>query len=151
VIPRILAGYAALMVALGVAVIFGPASWGALLWAAIAMLTVAAIVGGTFLHRPERRSPWWLLAGAVLAMGIGDTIFGATVQTASQSAPVVAHVAYLLMIPLVTAGLSRAAQDTRPAEQAKASRSSSRDRSRSTAPVRVKSMNPAVTSGNVSR
>jgi len=105
VIPRILAGYAALMVALGVAVIFGPASWGALLWAAIAMLTVAAIVGGTFLHRPERRSPWWLLAGAVLAMGIGDTIFGATVQTASQSAPVVADVAYLLMIPLVTAGL----------------------------------------------
>jgi PAS domain S-box-containing protein len=104
VIPRIFAGYAMLMVTLGVAVIFGPATWSAVLWAAIALFTVAAIVGGTFLHRPERRSPWWLFAGAVLAMGIGDTIFGATVHSPTQSPPIIADLAYLLMFPLVTAG-----------------------------------------------
>ncbi len=104
-IPRIFAGYTTLMAALGVAVVFGPANWGAELWAAIAGLTVGAIVGGTLLHRPERRSPWWLLAGGVLAMGIGDTIFGATVHTPWQPPPIIDDVFYLLMFPLITAGL----------------------------------------------
>jgi PAS domain-containing protein len=105
VIPRIFAGYTTLMMALGVAVLFGPASWGSVLWAAIAVLTVGAIVGGTFWHRPERRSPWWLLAAGVLAMGVGDTIFGATVHTPAQSPPIIDDAFYLLMFPLITAGL----------------------------------------------
>jgi PAS domain-containing protein len=105
VIPRIFAGYTTLMTALGIAVLFGPAGWGAVLWAAIALLTVGAIVGGTFWHRPERRSPWWLLAAGVLAMGVGDTIFGAAVHTPAQSPPVIDDAFYLLMFPLITAGL----------------------------------------------
>ncbi len=102
---RIFTGYTTLMVALGVAVLFGPATWSAVLWAAIAVLTVGAIVGGTLVHRPVRRSPWWLLAGAVLAMGVGDTIFGATVHATADRPPIIADVFYLLMFPLVTAGL----------------------------------------------
>src|SRR5690242_7651934 len=93
------------MAALGVAVLAGPAAWGAWLWAGIAGVTIGAILAGTLLHRPERRSPWWLLGGAVLSMGIGDTVFGAVVHSPTQPAPIVSDIFYLLMFPLVTAGL----------------------------------------------
>lgn len=101
---RVAVGYAALMALLSAAVFVAP-SWSALTWAAIGLLGAGAVVFGAWWHAPLRRAPWWFLAGAIIAMAAGDTIYGATVHSPTDELPVVGDVCYLAMFPLVTAGL----------------------------------------------
>ena len=96
--------YAVLMAALSVSVFAVPA-WSAASWAAITLLSVGAIGFGVRRNRPRHRAPWWLLGGAVLAMGTGDTIYGAVVRQPTEPTPAIAEVCYLAMIPLVGVGL----------------------------------------------
>jgi hypothetical protein len=62
---RVTLGYAALMALLGATVLAKP-SRASPTWAAIGMRG----------HRPSRRAPCWLLAGAILAMMAGDVAYG---------------------------------------------------------------------------
>ncbi|GIH16386.1 hypothetical protein Raf01_45580 [Rugosimonospora africana] len=73
-------------------------------WAAIGLCSAGAVVVGTRRHAPVRALPWWMIAAAILAMAVGDTIFGSDVRVHS-AAPVVADVCYLAMFPLLTIGL----------------------------------------------
>ncbi|WP_213450983.1 PAS domain S-box protein [Rhizomonospora bruguierae] len=101
---RIGAGYATL-VALGAAVVFALPGWSGAAWAVIGLLTVAAMGYGGYRHRPRRRLPWLLVAGAVLAMATGDALYGFAVRGRSLAAPLAADLCYLAMFPLVIAGL----------------------------------------------
>jgi PAS domain S-box-containing protein len=101
---RIIAVYAALMTAFGV-VMFATPTWNVPTWALIGALSTAAIAFGTWWHAPPRRAAWWLLGGAVLAMTLGDAIFGASITGAGDTAPAIADVLYFAMFPLLTAGL----------------------------------------------
>jgi PAS domain S-box-containing protein len=103
-VPRITAGFTALMALLALGVFALPA-WAGPIWAAIGLLAVGAVVLGVHRNAPRRRLPWLLLAGAILAMAAGDTIYGFTTPGPSQTAPIVADVLYLAMFPLLTAGL----------------------------------------------
>jgi PAS domain S-box-containing protein len=104
VLKRVAAGYAALMALLSAAVFVAP-EWSAFTWAVIGLLSAGAVVFGAWWHAPLRRAPWWLLAGAILAMAAGDTIYGATVHSAADELPIIGEICYLAMFPLVTAGL----------------------------------------------
>jgi PAS domain S-box-containing protein len=65
---------------------------------------VSAVLAGTWWHRPARRLPWWLLAGALAAMAAGDTVY-AVAGRPGEPAPAWADAGYLLMFPLLAAGL----------------------------------------------
>jgi PAS domain S-box-containing protein len=101
---RITVGYTALMALLGVGVFVAPA-WSALNWAAIGLLSAGAVLLGARRYAPQRRSAWWLLSGAILAMTAGDVIYGANVHHRQVAWPAMADVCYLAMFPLVMAGL----------------------------------------------
>ncbi|NJC83217.1 PAS domain S-box protein [Planosporangium mesophilum] len=101
---RITAGYLTLMAVLGVSVFAAP-GWAAVTWAAVGLTSVCAVVVGVRRYAPRARAPWWLLAGAILAMAAGDTIFGAAVRRPGDPSPVMVDVCYLSMLPLVLAGL----------------------------------------------
>lgn len=102
--PRITVGYVALMAMLGVAVFVAP-GWSAVTWGAIGLVSAGAMLYGAHEHAPPRRTPWWLLAGALVANGIGDTIYGATVRHAGDAPPAITDAFYLAIFPLVAAGL----------------------------------------------
>ncbi|MFC3538030.1 putative bifunctional diguanylate cyclase/phosphodiesterase [Couchioplanes caeruleus subsp. azureus] len=75
-------------------------------WAAIGLSGVACILLGVRIHRPERRSPWYLLATALLFFSAGDT-FGFVGLTTGRTAwaSVVSDLLYILVYPLLAAGL----------------------------------------------
>ncbi|OJF12613.1 putative bifunctional diguanylate cyclase/phosphodiesterase [Couchioplanes caeruleus] len=75
-------------------------------WAAIGLSGVACILLGVRIHRPERRSPWYLLATALLFFSAGDT-FGFIGLTSGRTAwvSVVSDVLYILVYPLLAGGL----------------------------------------------
>jgi signal transduction histidine kinase len=62
----------------------------------------AAIVAGTFLHRPVQRLPWYLFATGLLAFAVGDMIF----NVYDPSVPSAADVFYLSGYPFLAAGLA---------------------------------------------
>ncbi|WP_148086409.1 bifunctional diguanylate cyclase/phosphodiesterase [Micromonospora sp. HM5-17] len=75
---------------------------------AIGALSVAAVVAGTRRHRPDRAYAWWLLGAAVAVFAIGDTVYLLDVDPGLGSrgtASVVSDVCYLVMLPLIGAGL----------------------------------------------
>ena len=77
--------------------------------AVIGLVGAGAIVAGTWMHRPGRAYSWWLLAAALVVNTIGDTVhtlapdlfLGSTRSTAAAFS----DVCYLLMVPLIGAGL----------------------------------------------
>jgi PAS domain S-box-containing protein len=91
------------MAVLGASVFAAP-DLGAYSWAAIGLCSAGAVVVGIRRNAPPRPLPWWMLGAAILAMALGDTIYGADAQGRS-SAPAVADVCYLAMFPLLTIGL----------------------------------------------
>jgi PAS domain S-box-containing protein len=93
------------MAALGAGVFVVP-DLAAGLWAAIGLLSAAAIGYGVRTHAPLSRLPWWLLAGAVLAMAVGDVLY-AVGQADGGVALTLADACYLAMFPLVGVGLVR--------------------------------------------
>jgi diguanylate cyclase (GGDEF)-like protein/PAS domain S-box-containing protein len=76
-------------------------------WALIGLTSVAAIVVGVVLNRPRRRLPWVLLAAAVAALVIGDTLYSyvTDVQREQDPSPMLADASYFAMYPLLLAGL----------------------------------------------
>ncbi|MFI5910015.1 PAS domain-containing protein [Dactylosporangium sp. NPDC051541] len=111
---RLLIGYAALMAALATVLAVWPAL-DSVVWAAIGLASAGAIVHGIMRYRPPRSGPWWALAAALIAMMVGDFIYGliSDAQSAGGPAapPALAELAYLLMFPIVAValvGLTRA-------------------------------------------
>jgi len=100
----LVAGYTALMAVFGVVVFAAPA-WSAVGWASIGLLSAGAVVLGARLHTPADRTPWWLLAAAIVAMATGDAVYAAGTRDDPGSSPIMADVCYLAMFPLLTAGL----------------------------------------------
>src|SRR5690242_10408094 len=100
-----MAGYLATMVVLVVAN-FALPSLHILLWSAIGYSSVAAILVGVHLHRPRRRAPWYLLAGAVACFITGDlTADVLTRVLGREGTPSVADGFYLAVYALIAAAL----------------------------------------------
>ncbi|MER7007061.1 PAS domain S-box protein [Dactylosporangium sp. NPDC000555] len=99
---RVLVGYAALMTALA-ALLFARPDLDSVAWAGIGLCAAGAIVAGIARVRPQRPGPWWALAGALLAMTVGDFAYG--LVSSSGGAATAAELAYLAMLPIVTVAL----------------------------------------------
>ncbi|MEU8657562.1 diguanylate cyclase, partial [Actinoplanes philippinensis] len=67
-------------------------------WVLLGSGSVGAILWGVHRHRPARRSPWLLLAGAVATLAIGDVFY-------AYHRMAVADTAYLMMFALVALSL----------------------------------------------
>ncbi|MEV1285735.1 EAL domain-containing protein [Micromonospora sp. NPDC049679] len=95
---KILVGYAVLIGVLAAGVFVAP-HWAAATWAAIGLTSAGGIALGVRRHGPARRSPWWLIAVAILAFAAGDTVYA---LSADSFLP---DVFYLSMFPLLAVGL----------------------------------------------
>nr|BFE57198.1 hypothetical protein GCM10020063_017240 [Dactylosporangium thailandense] len=103
---RLLVGYAVLVAALAI-VLFVRPGLAPVVWAAIGLASAGAIVTGIARHRPQRPAPWWALSAALIAMTVGDVLYG----LAPDDPPALADVAYLTMFPVgavALIGLTRA-------------------------------------------
>ncbi|BCY06223.1 PAS domain-containing protein [Actinoplanes sp. L3-i22] len=67
--------------------------WGALEWILLGAGGVGAITYGVRRHRPARQAPWWLLAGSLAALAVGDVCYSYRWMN-------VADIFYLLMFGL---------------------------------------------------
>jgi PAS domain S-box-containing protein len=105
---RITVGYAAVLAVLGASV-FAVPRWSAVTWVLAGLLCAGAIGFGVRRHVPRRRSPWGLLAAAMLAMAAGDALFAADAGRDLLLATL-ADVCYLAMFPLIAVGLMQLTQ-----------------------------------------
>ncbi|GAA3210516.1 hypothetical protein GCM10010532_034740 [Dactylosporangium siamense] len=100
-----LAGYCGIMAAL-VAANFALPALHLVLWSAIGLTSVAAIVTGVRLNKPRSRAPWFLLAGAVASFITGDLIADVLTRLLDrQGFPSVADGFYLAVYVLIAAAL----------------------------------------------
>ncbi|MET9378313.1 aminotransferase class I/II-fold pyridoxal phosphate-dependent enzyme [Streptomyces sp. NPDC002992] len=78
-----------------------------MLWALIGLSGVAAILTGVHLHKPARRWPWLVLAGANFTFVAGDTAYNLLENLFGQTNPFpsVADALYLVTYPLFAVGL----------------------------------------------
>ncbi|MFE5937447.1 aminotransferase class I/II-fold pyridoxal phosphate-dependent enzyme [Streptomyces sp. NPDC056470] len=78
-----------------------------LLWALIGLGGVAAILTGVHIHKPAKRWPWLVLAGANFTFVAGDTAYNLLEALFNQSNPFpsVADALYLATYPLFALGL----------------------------------------------
>jgi diguanylate cyclase (GGDEF)-like protein/PAS domain S-box-containing protein len=78
------------------------------MWAVIGLAGAAAVVTGAYVHRPAHRWPWLVLAAGLLAFAAGDTYYNVQEQyfQASNPFPSPSDACYLLVYPLLAAGLS---------------------------------------------
>jgi signal transduction histidine kinase len=79
-----------------------------LVYDGIGVSAAVAVVGGTALHRPQHRLPWYLFAIGLLAFAVGDTIFNLYDKVWHRNPPVpsAADVFYLSGYPFLAAGLA---------------------------------------------
>jgi len=79
-----------------------------LVYDGIGVSAAAAVVGGTYLHRPAQRLPWILFAAGLLAFAIGDTIFNLYDKVWHRNPPLpsAADVFYLSGYPFLAVGLA---------------------------------------------
>jgi diguanylate cyclase (GGDEF)-like protein/PAS domain S-box-containing protein len=98
--------YGASMLALTAAFYAFPA-WHLVLWSSLALSSAGAIAAGVLWHRPGYRIPWWLLAIAVTVFAAGDTTYNVLTTVLGQTNPFpsLADVFYLVMYPIMAAGL----------------------------------------------
>jgi diguanylate cyclase (GGDEF)-like protein/PAS domain S-box-containing protein len=77
------------------------------LWPLIAGSSVAAILVGVRLHRPDRAAAWYCLASGVLVLCVGDSLhsYQELVRHVEVPFPSFVDVVYLAMYPLIGAGL----------------------------------------------
>ena len=107
-VRRVTAGY---LVAMGVLVgcFFAVPSLRLPATAAVGFVSVAATVYGVRVHRPQRAYAWWLLAGGIFVFAVGDALYliatGPLIGSASAESGTGSDVFYLLMFPLLGAGL----------------------------------------------
>ncbi|MGI5242374.1 PAS domain-containing protein [Dactylosporangium sp. CA-139066] len=100
---RLLVGYAVLMAALAGLLFLRP-GLNSVAWAGIGLLASGAIVAGIVRVRPPRSAPWWALAAALIAMMLGDFVYG-LVAPGGAEPPALAQLAYLAMFPIVAIAL----------------------------------------------
>ncbi|MFD7321591.1 aminotransferase class I/II-fold pyridoxal phosphate-dependent enzyme [Streptomyces sp. NPDC059875] len=81
--------------------------WHTLLWALIGLGGVAAILTGVHLHKPAKRWPWLVLAGANFTFVAGDTAYNLLESLFGRTNPFpsVADALYLATYPLFALGL----------------------------------------------
>jgi diguanylate cyclase len=103
---RVLAGYLAVEAVLG-AVYFAFPQRHLLLWPPLGLTAVAAILVGIRLNRPADARPWYLFAAALTCFVAGDTIYNVMTDVLHRDNPFPspADASYLLMYPLIGAGL----------------------------------------------
>ncbi|UWZ33714.1 EAL domain-containing protein [Dactylosporangium roseum] len=76
------------------------------LWSAIGIASVTAILVGVHQHRPRRRAPWFLLAAAVGSFAAGDVTADVLTRLVDrQGLPSIADVFYLTVYVLIAAAL----------------------------------------------
>ncbi|MGI5214188.1 putative bifunctional diguanylate cyclase/phosphodiesterase [Plantactinospora sp. CA-290183] len=79
------------------------------LTAAFGLVGVAAVAVGVRRHRPNRAYAWWLLAAGLAAFAAGDTVYllaaNLPIGDSRATSAVVSDVFYLVMLPLIGAGL----------------------------------------------
>jgi diguanylate cyclase (GGDEF)-like protein/PAS domain S-box-containing protein len=77
------------------------------IWTAIGLSSVAAVGFGTWHNAPRHRLPWILLAAAIMCLILGDLTADLLIRVFHQDDPFpsVADLAYLLMYPLIAAGM----------------------------------------------
>jgi diguanylate cyclase (GGDEF)-like protein len=87
----------------------------AVLVAGVSVSAAAATVVGARLHRPQRASAWWLLAGGLLAWALGDVSYTVCYTGLGwDSYPSLPDVFYVLAYPLIAAAMLRMARQARP-------------------------------------
>ena len=96
--------YGVVMAVLAVGV-FALPDLGAVNWAAIGLVSAAAVAVGAHRQRAARPLAWWLFGAAIVAMAIGDTLYGAAKHQGPDGSPALADACYLAMFPLIMAGL----------------------------------------------
>ena len=72
-----------------------------LMYDAVGLTAVGAIVAGVVINRPERPQPWLLLAAGQLMFVVGDVLWTALELMGEEPFPSIADVAYLLGYPLL--------------------------------------------------
>ena len=100
--------YLAAGIALTVAYFALPADTAKLvIWPAVGLCSVIAIIVGVRLNRPTAPSAWYLLAAGLASLNIGDDLssFHAFVRHNEAPLPSYIDAAYLTMYPLVIGGL----------------------------------------------
>jgi len=99
------AGYSAWLIALAGVYFAWPAAH-VYSWALIGLTGVASVLLGVHRNRPTQRLPWYLLAGSLLFFIVGDTYYNA-LEALHRHIPFpgLADVLYLLVYPLMAAGL----------------------------------------------
>ncbi|MEV4631287.1 EAL domain-containing protein [Micromonospora sp. NPDC049523] len=65
----------------------------------------AAVVVGVRWHRPRRGYTWWLLSAGMALLAVGDALYSVDPGLPSDAPASAADVSYLLMFPLIGAGL----------------------------------------------
>ncbi|WP_426503674.1 EAL domain-containing protein [Dactylosporangium sp. McL0621] len=100
----VLAGYAGAMAVL-VIVNFALPNLHPVLWSAIGYASVAAVLLGVHLHRPRKRAPWLLLAGAVACFITGDLIADLLTRLHAKAFPSLADAFYLTVYVLIAAAM----------------------------------------------
>lgn len=66
---------------------------------------VVAVVVGVRWHRPRRGYTWWLLSAGMALLAVGDALYSVDAGLPSDAPASAADVSYLLMFPLIGAGL----------------------------------------------
>jgi diguanylate cyclase (GGDEF)-like protein len=108
--------YLAVGVATTIAYPLLPAGVGQdILYVAIGLSSVAAIIAGVHVHRPARRTPWYLMAVGQLLWVIGDAVDSWIQDVQHQSTyPSAADVFYLAAYPILAVGLLMLIRGRRP-------------------------------------
>ncbi|MFC7529644.1 putative bifunctional diguanylate cyclase/phosphodiesterase [Actinoplanes sp. GCM10030250] len=75
-------------------------------WAALGYSCAAMVLVGVRLNQPERKAPWYLISAALACFTTGDTWYNLVLALGDQpDFPGFADLFYLLVYPLLTAGL----------------------------------------------
>ncbi|WP_433043896.1 EAL domain-containing protein [Dactylosporangium sp. CS-033363] len=75
------------------------------LWSAIGYGSAGAMLLGVHLHKPRRRAPWLLLAGAVACFITGDLIADVLTRVHAKAFPSLADAFYLTVYVLIAAAM----------------------------------------------
>ncbi|GGM73402.1 hypothetical protein GCM10007977_088740 [Dactylosporangium sucinum] len=105
----LLRAYVAAGVALSVGYYLTPDSpLKTVLWTAVALSSVAAILVGVARHRPPRPLPWLLAAGGLASYAVGEALFywPQLVDGSASTGPALADVFYLMLYPALAAALA---------------------------------------------